>query len=151
MKNLIAVVLGYLVMAVLVMVFLTVLYQLLGADRAFVEGSYAVSGTWSVLSLVLSLFAALIGGLVCARLSQSRSAVIALAAFAFAMGVIFSIPSFLGGDPAVAARVGDIGNMQAFQNAVTPGWVAVLTAVVGAVGVLVGGRLPPQPDDTLPL
>lgn len=150
MKNAAGVILGYLTMVVMVMVSFSGLYRVLGAEGAFQTGSYAVSSTWGVASLVLSLVAALVGGFVCARIAGTRSAVTTLAALVLVLGVLFAIPSF-GVDPADAARLGDVDGMTAMQNAVTPMWIALLTPILGAVGVMLGGQVRPRPDEILPL
>jgi len=151
MKNAAGVILGYLSMVVVVMVSFTGLYQVLGADGAFAAGSYDISTTWAVSSLVLSLVAALVGGFVCARIAGTRAAVTTLAALVLVLGLLLSIPSFTAGDPLMAARAGDVGNWEAMQNAIQPAWIAVLTPILGAIGVMMGGRTSPQPDEILPL
>lgn len=150
MKNAAGVILGYLTMFAVVMVSFSVLYQVLGADGAFQEGSFAVSSTWAVSSLVLSLVAALVGGWVCAKIAGTRAAVTSLAALVLVLGVLFAIPSF-GVDPAEAARAGDVDGIQAMQNAITPLWIAILTPLIGAVGVMLGGRVGPGEDEVLRL
>lgn len=140
MRNVAAVVVGYLTMFVLVMVLFTGLYQILGANRAFQPESYTVSATWAVISQVLGLVAAILGGVVCARIAGDHKAVTYLAALVFALGVVFAIPSLTAGDVALAERAADVGNLEAMQNAVTPVWIAILTPIVGAIGVLIGGR-----------
>ena len=151
MKNAAGVVLGYLTMVVLVMVGLSALYLGLGADRAFRPGSYDVSLLWSGISLVVGLVAAVVGGWVCARIAGTRAAVTSLAALVLVLGILFAVPSLMTGDVALAARGGEVGNWEAMQSAVTPLWVAILTPIVGAVGIFLGGRVPPAEDEVLPL
>ena len=150
MKNAAGVIVGYLAMVVIVMVSFSALYRVLGTEGSFQAGSYAVSSTWAVASLVLSLIAALVGGFVCAKIAGARTAVTTLAALVLVLGVLFAIPSF-GADPAAAARMGAVDGLQAMQNAITPVWIAILTPILGAIGVMVGGRTQPRPDEILPL
>lgn len=140
------VVVGYIVMALMVFVVFSLAYLILGADGAFQPGSYAPSWMWILLSFVLSFLAAWVGGRVAMAIGRTPNAVISLAVVVIVLGAVFAIPVVRRtGGP--APRTGTVGNMEAMQQAHMPVWVALLTPLVGAAGVIVGGRrraAPPQ-------
>ena len=135
-----AVVAGYVTMFAFVFVSLSVAYLVMGAERSFLPGSYAVSTNWVLVSFVLSFLAALAGGWVCRKLATTRKPVIILAVFVVVLGLGMAIPALQAPDPSTLVRSGDVGNFEAFSKARSPAWVSVLTPLVGAVGVLLAGR-----------
>lgn len=139
-------ILGYLVMGVTVFLGLTVAYLALGADRAFREGVYQVSPLWAVLSLVVGLGAAAIGGLVARRVASTAHGPLLLAGLVLVLGLAMAVPVLLADpaaagavDPSAAIRPDGLGPMEAMQHARTPAWLALLNPLVGVVGVLLGG------------
>lgn len=146
-RTIAGVVVGYIVMALVVFAVFSVAYMAMGADRAFQPGSYAPSGLWIVVSFIVSFAAAAAGGWTCSAIARNPRAVTALAVLVIVLGIVFAIPVMTRkGDP--VPRADTVGSMQAMQQAQTPLWVALLTTLVGAAGVMVGGRRrvapPPQ-------
>ena len=136
-----AIVAGYMTMFAFVFVTFSLAYLGMGAERAFTPGSYAVSGTWILVSFVLSFLAALTGGVVCRRLGRTRKPVLALAALVVVLGAIMAVPAFNAPrDVTTMQRTGDVPNMEAMQKALPPAWVSALTPLVGALGVLLAAR-----------
>ena len=135
-----AVILGYLVMAFLVFALFTSAYAMLGADGAFRPGSYDVSAAWILVSVVVGLVAALAGGWVARKIARSWQGPRALAVLVLVLG--FTMVGFaLAVDrPAPAPRTGAPTNTEAMQEARTPTWMMILNPLIGAFGVLVGGR-----------
>lgn len=134
MKSVLAVIAGYLTMAVIVVAFLFGLYAVVGTSGAFLQGSYESSMVWNVASLVLGFVAALAGGWVCSAIAPNAKASYWLAGIVFVLGVLFAIPSF-GAHPQ-EVRPDTLSGMDAMQKAYTPVWVALLNPVIGAIGVL---------------
>jgi len=135
-----AVLAGYAVMFVLVFVTFSGLYLAFGADGAFEPGTYDVSTLWLASSTVLNIVAALAGGLTCALIARGGRAPVALALFVLVLGLLMAIP-VLQAPVASEPRSAEVPNMEAMMNARTPVWVALLTPVIGAVGVLAGAAL----------
>jgi hypothetical protein len=135
-----AVILGYLAMVVVVFSGLTGAYLLLGADGAFQPGSFDVSLIWVIISVVVGFVAALLGGWTSRRVAGAVTGPRALAAVVVALGVVLALTSLAGGAPEAGVRAGDLGNMEAMQQARTPLWAMLLNPLIGAVGVLLGGR-----------
>jgi hypothetical protein len=140
-RGIVGVVVGYVVMAVLIFLTFSLAYLGMGSNRAFNPGSFDPSLFWIVISFFLSFVAALIGGYTCATIAKSRRAVHVLAGLVFVIGIIVAIPVLTSGDPRRNVRTGDVPNLEAMTKARTPGWVALMNPLIGAVGVIVGAGL----------
>ncbi len=134
-----AVVVGYLMMAVLIFGTFTLAYLAMGADKAFMPASYDPSGLWLVSSFALGLLASIAGGFVCAAIAKEAKAAKILAGVALVLGLLMAIPALTtpAADPP-KVRSSDAGSMDAMMEATQPAWVALLNPFVGAVGVLLG-------------
>jgi hypothetical protein len=135
-----AVIAGYLVMFALVFVSFSLAFLVMGAAGAFAAGTYEASGLWLTTSFVLALVAAIAGGRVAAVVGRGARAVRWLAVFVAVIGLAMALPMVFTPGPANVPRPDRVGVMEAMQNARQPGWVALLNPVIGAIGVLVGGR-----------
>ncbi|HNR37930.1 MAG TPA: hypothetical protein PKN61_02730 [Acidobacteriota bacterium] len=142
LRIVLAVIAGYLAMAVFVFATFSAAYLIIGTEGSFRPGSFDVSKLWIVVSIVLSIVAALVGGWVCARIGRRRAAVIALAVVVVALGLAVAAMEFThSGEPVPAARSGEISNFDAMQMAQQPLWLTLLNPFLGAAGVLLGARL----------
>lgn len=141
LRSIVGVVVGCLVMAMLVFGLLTALYLAVGTDGAFKPATYEVSTMWIGASTALGLIAAIVGGLVCAKLSKSSRAPLALIVVVVVLGVLSAASQNMVEKPDPGPRTGDVSNMDAMMRAKTPTWVAWSNPVVGAVGVLIGASL----------
>ena len=140
-RKVLGVIVGYIVMALFVFLTFTGAYLALGAEQAFKPGNYNVSLRWIVISVVLGLIAAIIGGFVCSLISKSSRACQVLAGLVLVLGLLVAIPALTANDLRPNVRPRDVPNLQAMQNARSPKWFALLNPIVGAVGVLVGAGL----------
>jgi hypothetical protein len=140
LRSILAVIAGYVAIFLLIFVLFTALYLLLGANASFKPGSYQPSSLWLALSTPLAFVAAGVGGYLCAALARGGRAPLALAALVLVLGVIFAVPVLLAPDTN-ADRTSDVSNMEAMQKAKEPTSVALTNPLLGAAGVLVGGRL----------
>jgi hypothetical protein len=61
-KNVLAAVLGYVVMFVVAFVLFSLSWMVLGADSSFAPGGWQVSGAWIGVSVVLGLIVSIAGG-----------------------------------------------------------------------------------------
>lgn len=134
-RTLVAVVVGYVVMALSVMTAFTALYLALGPERAFRANSFEPSTTWILASLMLGFAAAWIGGAVCRRLARQSAAVRVLAGIVLVLGLVSLIPT-LRREPSDERRTAAISSFEAMKKARQPTWVAVLNPIIGAAGVL---------------
>ena len=135
-----SVILGYLVMFAIVFATFSGAFFLLGVERTFQPGSYDVTMTWNVVSVVLSLAAAMIGGVVCVTIAKSPTGPRMLAALVLLLGLVMAVPA-LTAAPAPPTRGPDVSNTEAMMNARQPVWAALANPFIGAFGVLLGARL----------
>lgn len=146
LRTITGVIVGYLFMAVFIFLAFTLVYLAMGADGAFKPGSYDVSLLWIVISVALSLLAAVLGGYLCAWIAKSRKAPAALAGLVVVFSLAMCVPVLMKADSEPpAARSGEVGNLDAMQKAKQPAWVMLLNPFIGAAGILVGGRLRKEP------
>lgn len=139
-RKIIGAIAGYITMFVFVFLSFTILFLILGPDGAFQSGSYQVSTTWLILSFVLGLIAAILGGLVCVLIAKDRKMALWLAGIVLVLGFILAIPA-IGEAELNTVREGNVDNMEAMQNAKQPIIALILNPIIGAVGVLAGSRL----------
>lgn len=132
-------ILGYVVMFVVVFTTFTIAYLAMGSDTAFLPGTYEVSMTWILVSSILGLVAAVVGGYVAGRVG-GKGAVKVTAGIVLVLGLLLAIATALFSKP-TEIRPADVPNMEAMSKAQTPVWVAFLNPVIGIVGVLIGGSL----------
>jgi hypothetical protein len=140
-RAIVGVVVGYLVMALLIFLTFSIAYLGMGADRAFNPGRFDPTLFWIVISFFLSFVAALVGGYTCATIAKSKRAAQVLAGLVFVIGILVALPVLTSGDTRPNVRTGNVPNMEAMQKARTPGWVALMNPLIGAVGVMVGAGL----------
>ena len=134
-----AVVVGYVVMALLIFGTFTLAYLAMGADGAFKPSSYDATPLWLATSFALGLLAAVVAGFVCASIAKGTKAPAILAGAVLVLGLLMAIPVLtarIANSPKV--RSSEVGNMDAMMDAEQPAWVALLNPFVGAAGTLLG-------------
>jgi len=135
-----SVIAGYATMAVTVIVTFMIAMLVLGVDRTLEPGSYEPSLLWLILSFALGFLGAVAGGWVCAAIAKSPTPPKVLIGLVVLIGLAMAAWTVMGTDGGAAPpeRAADIGTLEAMQYAKTPGWVALLNPIVGAVGVWLG-------------
>lgn len=142
LRTIVAVVVGYLAIAIVVFTVFTLAYVAMGTERAFRPGSFEVSTLWVSMALVVNLVAAVVGGVVAAVIGRTSRAPRVLAGLVFALGLLAAIPAFLPPAEGTATeRSSALSNLEAMAQARQPAWFAATAPVVGGIGVLVGARL----------
>lgn len=141
-RKIIGVIVGYVAMAATIFITFTLLYLILGAEGSFQPGNFQASTTWLVLSTILGLIAAVIGGLVCVIIARDKKVGIWLAGLVLVLGIILAIPSLnVPEEETNKVREGYVDNMEAMQNAKQPPAALILNPILGALGVIAGSRL----------
>jgi hypothetical protein len=143
-RSILGVILGYLAMFLIVMGGLTVAYLALGADRAFQPGTYEVTTTWLAVWAPVSIVAAIVGGVVCAKVSAHRTpATVVLAGLVLVLGALTAAAQIRAEAPTgdAAVRTGDTPNLEAMTSARSPDWIHIANPLIGAVGVLIGASI----------
>jgi undecaprenyl pyrophosphate phosphatase UppP len=129
-------------MFALVFVAFTCAYLLMGADNAFKPRTYQASNRWMAMSFVVNIVIAIIAGFICAVIAKGGRAPVALAVVVFVLGLLLAIPSIMAQkDKPDMVRIGNVSNMEAMQRAKEPVWFPFAFPIVGAIGVLIGGKL----------
>ena len=142
LRSVLAVIVSYIVMIILAVLAFTTIYTLVGADWSFKPGSYQASTRWTVMQFVVTLVTGSIAGLICAVIAKGGKAPLALAAVVLALGFLFGVlGTALRPADTHEVRTGDVPNMEAMSKARHPTWVMFLGPVIGAVGVVIGGKL----------
>jgi len=141
-RNTFGVVLGYVAMFAFVFITFTILYFILGADGSFEPGTYEVSPIWIIISFILGLVAALLGGYLCVLISKNHNAALVLAGLVLALGIVMAIPALNDSTNEVQEmRSADVPNLEAMQKAKQPPIVLLLNPIIGALGVFAGSKL----------
>ena len=137
------VVVGYGAKIVVVIALFRLAYSIMGPDRAFLPGTYTISSSWIMLTIVVGLLAAIIGGLVSALIGKGTKAPWILAVLVLVLGVIIAVFEMQGrpADLTEVIREHTVTSSEALQNRKQPTWIAFLNPVIGFTGVLAGARL----------
>jgi len=141
-RTIVAVIVGYITMFVLVFLTFTCVFLLMGTEWSFKPNSFDASKRWIVMSLVANLIIGIIGGLVCVIIAKGGKAPTILALVVFVLGLLLAIPSLMAQRAnASLVRTGAVTQTEAMQKAREPIWVPFTFPIIGAVGVLIGGKL----------
>jgi hypothetical protein len=143
LKSIVGIIVGYLAMSVVAFCAYTGAYLGLGAERAFEPDTYALSGIWIGLVVVITIIAGFVGGLTCAAISKSRTTGLVFALIVFVLSFVFELPNIT--DPTPKARAGDVANMVAMGKAQPPLWLCILNPFLGGAAILMGTRMKKSP------
>lgn len=138
LRNVGGAVLGWVVMSACVVVPMALLWVVLGEDGAFRPGSWEVTHALSLGSVAIGLFAAVVGGFVCAKVAGDNRGVLMLVVLVLILGVVNALSQAPVAD---AVRPEGVAMTDAAGSAREPVWLSWLHPVLGAVGALLGARL----------
>ncbi|MCY4001800.1 MAG: hypothetical protein OXF84_13470 [Bacteroidetes bacterium] len=138
-KNIVAVVVSYLVIAVTIMGSFSLAYVLLGVDGSYQPGSWKVSNIWIVLSIVLGLGSAWIGGVTCVKIADNHSAPKYLIALIVVFGVFSAM--MITQDVPDTVRTVIPTLTEAMDQSVQPTWLTWINPLLGGFGVAWGSGL----------
>lgn len=137
LRNLVAAVVGYVVLFALAFVLSFLMWTVLGAAGAFVPGQWQISGAWIAGSLVIGLIVSILSGFTCSKLSENRVGVAVLIVIVVVMGVLAALPE----GTTIVGRPDNITMFDAMANAQLPTWLKWLNPILAVVGVVLGARL----------
>lgn len=135
-----SVIVGYIVMAAIVMIGLTGLYLAIGTERAFEPGAWTPSKFWIAIMIVVGIIAALVGGLTCKAIARSNKPPRVLAGIVLVLGILMAV-MVMGKAAPTDPRGPEVSNIDAMNKAVTPAWVNLANAFIGFLGVMVGAGM----------
>lgn len=141
-RSVIGVIVGYIVMIVLQVAAFMTLYAVIGADWSFKPHSFQASTRWTLAQFVVIAVTAVIAGVVCAIIARGGRAPIALAVIVLILGICAAVwKTSLQPPDKTSLRLGPVSQVEAMNKAWHPTWVVFLGPVLGAAGILIGGRL----------
>ncbi len=141
-RAILAVVISYVVMFVLMSVVFMGVFLLMGVEWSFKPNSFEASNGWITMALTANLIVGIVGGLICALIARGGKAPLALAIVVFALGLLLAIPAIVAHQASAGlVRSGNVTQVEAMQKANEPIWVPLTFPVLGAIGVLFGGKL----------
>lgn len=139
--NLLAVVVGYLVMAIGIGVIFSVAYVVMGAEGAYQPDSWDVSAGWVIMSIIVGVCVALVAGKVCYMIARNHTATKYLIALVLVLGVVSAIMMIIGGGGGDEVRDFAPSVFEATEKSVQPVWLSWLNPLIGAAGVAIGSGL----------
>jgi hypothetical protein len=137
LRNILAAVLGYVVMFAVAFVLFSLTWMVLGADGSFEPGGWGVTGAWIGTSIVLGVIVSIAGGFACSKLAPSYQGVAILIGLVIVVGIVAAMPEA----PAAAVRPEGVSMFEAMSSARQPGWLLWLNPVFGVIGVVLGAKL----------
>jgi hypothetical protein len=142
LRSVLGVIVGYIVMFILNVAAFMTIYTVMGANWSFKTASYQASTRWTVMQFAVVLVTAAIAGLICAVIAKGGKAPLALAAVVLVLGCLLALSATaLRPADTHEVRTADVPNMEAMSKARHPTWVVFLGPFIGAVGVVIGGKL----------
>jgi len=137
LKNAAAAIAGYIAMFAAAFVLFSIMWAVLGAERAFQPASWDISGAWTGGSIALGLIVAMSGGVTASKLGDGRQSVAILVGLVILVGILGALPEASSASP----RPAEITMFDAMAQAKQPTWLLWLNPVFGVVGVLLGAKL----------
>jgi peptidoglycan/LPS O-acetylase OafA/YrhL len=133
------IIVGWIVMAILVMVVFLIAWLALGDEGTFQPDTYWTTNTFNIAVLGGGTVAAIVGGLVCALITRKAIAPFVLAAIVLALGLASAAMEMNKPDP--PARTDDVTMQSIATHGKEPMWFAFTSPALAAVGIVIGSRL----------
>ena len=140
LRSIAAVIISYVVMAILIMVTFAGLWFGLGPDGLLQPGSYKGNMIINIAAPGITILAGLLGGWLCTRIARNRAATVALAGIVLVLGLTmaaFTLQKPYPADP----RPAGMTVQEIMKVGREPTWVAISNPIIGAIAVIVGGLL----------
>lgn len=138
LRSIAAVVVTYIVMAILVMAAFMALWFGLGPDRLLRPGSWEGNMLISIAAPAITAIGGLFGGWMCRKIGRGPTPVMALAAVVLVLGGIMAFFTLQKPYP-TGPRDPGMTVQQIMEKGREPTWVAILNPILGAGTVLIGG------------
>jgi hypothetical protein len=142
LRSILAVVLGYVVMAALVLLSFSPAY--FAPELVFETHGIGVTTAFLVFSLAMGAAAAVLGGFVAALVAGKRAwrSVLALVAIVLVLGVGSAVHGLFQVPPTIPAEeVARMTPMEKAEIGHEPAWYAFLLPFLGGAGIMAGGWL----------
>ena len=148
------IIVGWIVMAVLVMATFGITMMVLGLENIVQPDSYWTTDTFNIIVLVGGFLAAIVGGMVCKVIARDSKATLALAAIVLIMGTVSAVTNMNKPEPPPRPGPPTGSGRPTMQDMMThgkePNWFGFATTVLGVAGLVIGsslvkGRRPSNP------
>ena len=136
-RAILGVLVGYILMAIVVIVLFVGLWFALGVDGVLEPGQFKGTMPLNIGAPLISILGALLGGFVCAKISRSRKAVMVFASIVLVLGLVAAY--FTLQKPEPGPRPPGLSVVDAIKQGREPNWYALLNPFLGAGGILLGG------------
>jgi hypothetical protein len=142
LRSVLGVIGGYVLMFILQFAAFMTIYTVMGANWSFKPGSFHASTRWMAMQLAVVFVTAAIAGLICAIVAKGGKAPLVLAVVVLLIGFALAAAHTAMQPPETnEMRSASTPNMEAMVKARHPVWVVFFGPVIGAVGVVIGGKL----------
>ena len=136
------IIVGWIVMAVLVIATFGITMMVLGLDKILKPDSYWTTDTFNIIVLVGGFIAAIVGGMVCKAIARNSKATLTLAAIVLIMGAGSAVMNMNKPDPPPRAAGSGQPTMQDMMtHGKEPNWFAIMKTLLGAAGLVIGSSL----------
>lgn len=133
------IIVGWIIMAVLVMATFGIAMFALGWSGTFQPDSYWTTNTFNIIVLIGGFIAAVVGGAMCSFIARNGKAVLLLVALVLVVGMGGALMNMSKPDP--PARVGEPTIQDLTTHGKEPTWFAFTKVALAAVGLLIGSSL----------
>ena len=141
LRSVLGVVVGLIMFIILQVASFMTMYGLMGANWSFKPASYQPSTRWTAMQFVIIIVTSIIAGLICAAIAKGGKAPLALAAVVLVLGLGAALLRTSMHPDTQEVRIGYVSQKDARDKAIHPTWVVFLGPVIGAIGVVIGGKL----------
>ena len=141
LRSVLAVIVALILSVILQVASFMTMYGLMGADWSFKPASFQPSTRWTAMQFVIIIVTSIIAGLICAAIAKGGKAPLALAAVVLVLGLGAAVLRTSLHSDTHEVRIGNVSQADARDKARHPMWVVFLGPVIGAVGVVIGGKL----------
>lgn len=139
LRNIAGVIVGWIVMALLVMATFGITMFALGWDGTLRPDSYWTTDTFNIIVLIGGSVAAVVGGAVCAAIARGGKATLALVALVLVFGTGSAVMNMSKPDPPARTGVPTIQDIATHGK--EPSWFAFSKVALAVVGLLIGSSL----------
>ena len=142
LRKILAALLGYVVIVVIALAGIGIGWTILGGQGAFEGEGPQPSTVWILLNLAIGLVAAVVAGRVAAVVGGSSSSAKILAGIVLVLGFLLAAAAQFAPveRQPIDKPVAEMSFREAGEHAEQPGWYNWIMPLLGAAGVLFGGR-----------
>ncbi len=141
LRSVLGVIIAFILLAILQVASFMTMYGLMGTDWSFKPRSFQPSTRWTAMQFAIIIVTSIIAGLVCAAIAKGRKAPLAFAAIVLVLGLGAGVLKTSLRPDTHEVRIGSVSQQDARNKARPLMWVVFLGPFIGAVGVVIGGKL----------